>query len=69
MKNFFLRKCLFDYKIRLRLKKKTKFFSWAISILLRKLFALAIKKLLVIEFLCMESLRLAFFVDKKLIVL
>ena len=51
-KNFF-GKCFFSEKLDLRLKKKTKK-NWAISILLLKIFIVAIKKILVIQFSYME---------------
>ena len=63
--NFFFSKnvCL-NTKINLRMKKNHKKFLRAISKILKKIFVVAIKKMLVIQFPYMEIVRLVFFFQK-----
>ena len=54
MQNFFFKKCLFEYENQFAVEKKHKKFLGAISKILRKMFVVAIKKMLVIQFPYME---------------
>ena len=54
MQIFFFKKCLFEYENQFAVEKKHKKFLGAISKVLRKIFVVAIKKMLVTQFPYME---------------